>query len=169
MPNNFTGIGFLHAILPNAKVIDARRHPLDSCLGSFKQLFARGQIFTYDLYDLAHCYIQYMRLINHWNEVLPGKVLTVHYEDVVGDLEGQARRIAAHCGLEWEDRMLRYHETERAVKTASSEQVRQPIYSGSVNLWRRYEDELDELIDYLEPVLRELPQDQRPKSLLNQP
>ncbi len=167
MPNNFTGIGFLQAILPNARVIDARRHPLDSCLGSFKQLFARGQIFTYDLYDLAHCYIQYMRLIDHWNDVLPGKVLTVHYEDVVSDLEQQARRIAAHCGLGWEDGMLRYHETERAVKTASSEQVRQPIYSGSVNLWRRYEGELGELIDYLEPVLRKLPQDQRPKSLLN--
>ena len=167
MPNNFTGIGFLHAILPNAKVIDARRHPLDSCLGSFKQLFARGQIFTYDLYDLAHCYTQYLRLIDHWSEVLPGKVLTVHYEDVVADLEGQARRIAAHCGLDWEDRMLRYHETERAVKTASSEQVRQPIYSGSVNLWRRYEDELAELIDYLEPVLLTLPEDQQPKSLLN--
>ena len=167
MPNNFTGIGFLQAILPNAKVIDARRHPLDSCLGSFKQLFARGQIFTYDLYDLAHCYIQYMRLMDHWNEVLPGKVLTVHYEDVVSDLDRQARRIAAHCGLEWEEQMLRYHETERAVKTASSEQVRQPIYAGSVNLWRRYEDELDELIDYLEPVLLRLPQDQRPASLLN--
>ena len=167
MPNNFTGIGFLQAILPNAKVIDARRHPLDSCLGSFKQLFARGQIFTYDLYDLAHCYIQYMRLIDHWNEALPGKLLTVHYEDVVSDLEQQARRIAAHCGLGWEDGMLRYHETERAVKTASSEQVRQPIYSGSVNLWRRYEDELGELIDYLEPVLLKLPADQRPKTLLN--
>ena len=166
MPNNFTGIGFLHAILPNAKVIDARRHPLDSCLGSFKQLFAKGQIFTYDLYDLAHCYIQYIRMIDHWNEVLPGKVLTVHYEEVVSDLEGQARRIAAHCGLEWEDAMLRYHETERAVKTASSEQVRQPIYSGSLNLWRRYEDELDELIDYLKPVLLELPEDQQPNSLL---
>ena len=167
MPNNFTGIGFLHAILPNAKVIDARRHPLDSCLGSFKQLFARGQPFTYDLYELAHYYTQYMRLMDHWNKVLPGKVLTVHYEDVVGGLERQARRIADHCGIEWEDRMLRYHETERAVKTASSEQVRQPIYSGSVNLWRRYEDELSELIDYLEPVLLELPQDQQPKSLLN--
>ena len=166
MPNNFTGIGFLHAILPNAKVIDARRHPLDSCLGSFKQLFAKGQIFTYDLYDLAHCYIQYIRMIDHWNEVLPGKVLTVHYEEVVSDLEGQARRIAAHCGLEWEDAMLRYHETERAVKTASSEQVRQPIYSDSLNLWRRYEDELDELIDYLKPVLLELPEDQQPNSLL---
>ena len=169
MPNNFTGIGFLHAILPNAKVIDARRHPLDSCLGSFKQLFARGQIFTYDLYDLAHCYIQYIRLMDHWNAVLPGKVLTVHYEDVVGDLERQARRIAAHCGLEWEAGMLRYHETERAVKTASSEQVRQPIYSGSVNLWRRYEDQLAELIDYLEPVLLELPEEQRPASFLNTP
>ena len=167
MPNNFTGIGFLHAILPNARVIDARRHPLDSCLGSFKQLFARGQIFTYDLYDLAHCYIQYTRLMDHWNQVLPGKVLTVHYEDVVRDLEGQARRIAAHCGLEWEAKMLRYHETERAVKTASSEQVRRPIYSGSVNLWRRYEDELSELIDYLEPVLLKLPPDQRPKSLVD--
>ena len=166
MPNNFTGIGFLHAILPNAKVIDARRHPLDSCLGSFKQLFARGQIFTYDLYDLAHCYIQYMRMMDHWAEVLPDKVLTVHYEDVVGDLEKQAIRIAAHCGLEWEERMLRYHETERAVKTASSEQVRQPIYSASVNLWRRYESELDELIDYLEPVLLDLPEEHRPKSLL---
>ena len=167
MPNNFTGIGFLHAILPNAKVIDARRHPLDSCLGSYKQLFARGQIFTYDLYDLAHCYIQYMRMIDHWNEVLPGKVLTVHYEDVVADLETQAKRIAEHCGLPWEEQMLRYHETERAVKTASSEQVRQPIYSGSLNLWRRYEDDLAELIDYLQPVLANLPEAQRPKSLLN--
>ena len=167
MPNNFTGVGFLHAILPNAKVIDARRHPLDSSLGCFKQLFARGQVFTYDLYDLAHYYIQYMRMMDHWAEVLPGKVLTVHYEEVVDHLETQARRIAGHCGLEWEEKMLRYHETEREVKTASSEQVRQPIYSDSVNLWRRYEDDLDELIDYLEPVLRDLPEEQRPKSLLN--
>ena len=162
MPNNFTGIGFLHTILPNAKVIDARRHPLDSCLGCFKQLFARGQVFTYDLYDLAHYYSEYLRMMHHWAEVLPGKVLTVQYEDVVVDLEVQARRIAEHCGLAWEDRMLRYHETERAVKTASSEQVRQPIYSGSVNLWRRYEDHLGELIDYLEPVLLTLPEEQRP-------
>ena len=162
MPNNFTGIGFLHTILPNAKVIDARRHPLDSCLGCFKQLFARGQVFTYDLYDLAHYYAEYLRMMHHWAEVLPGKALTVQYEDVVVDLEVQARRIAEHCGLAWEERMLRFHETERAVKTASSEQVRQPIYSGSVNLWRRYEDHLGELIDYLEPVLLTLPEEQRP-------
>ncbi|MEM8500229.1 MAG: sulfotransferase [Pseudomonadota bacterium] len=167
MPNNFTGIGYLHSILPNAKVIDARRHPLDSCLGAYKQLFARGQVFSYDLYDLAHYYIQYVQIMDHWAEVLPGKVLTVHYEDVVNDLETQAKAIAAHCGLEWQDQMLRYHETERAVKTASSEQVRQPIYRGSVNLWRNYEDELAELIDYLEPVLLNLPEEQRPKSLLS--
>ncbi|MEM7503994.1 MAG: sulfotransferase [Pseudomonadota bacterium] len=165
MPNNFVAIGFLQAILPNAKVIDARRHPLDSCLGTFKQLFARGQVFSYDLFDLAHYYTQYMRMMDHWTEVLPGKVLTVHYEEVVDDLEGQARRIAEHCGLDWEDQMLRYHETERAVKTASSEQVRQPIYRGSVNLWRNYEEHLAELVDYLEPVLSRLPKDQQPKSL----
>ncbi|MEM7280133.1 MAG: sulfotransferase [Pseudomonadota bacterium] len=162
MPNNFIGIGFLHTVLPNAKVIDARRHPLDSCLGSFKQLFARGQVFTYDLYDLAHYYIEYIRVMDHWNQTLPGKVLTVNYEDVVTDLEGQAKRIAQHCGLDWEDQMLRFHETERAVKTASSEQVRQPIYKGSVNLWRNYESQLEELIDYLEPVLMKLPEDQKP-------
>jgi tetratricopeptide (TPR) repeat protein len=165
MPNNFTGIGFLHAILPNAKVIDARRHPLDSCLGTFKQLFARGQVFSYDLYELAHYYMQYARLMKHWNEVLPGKVLTVHYEDVVDDLETQARRIAAHCGLPWEDGMLRFHENRRAVKTASSEQVRRPIYADAVHLWRRYEDCLDELVDYLEPVLVGLPEELRPRSL----
>ncbi|MEO0907581.1 MAG: sulfotransferase [Pseudomonadota bacterium] len=165
LPNNFTGIGFLHSILPNAKVIDARRHPLDSCLGSYKQLFAKGQPFSYDLYDLAHYYIQYVRIMEHWDSVLPGKVLRVQYEDVVSDLDSQARRIAAHCGLDWEDAMLRFHETKRAVKTASSEQVRQPIYSGSVNLWRHYEDDLAELIDFLEPVLMDMPAEARPKIL----
>ena len=167
MPNNFPSIGFLQTILPNAKVIDARRHPLDSCLGTFKQLFARGQVFSYDLYELAHYYIQYVRMMDHWEKVLPGKVLTVQYEDVVEDLETQAKHIAAHCGLEWDDRMLRFHETKRAVKTASSEQVRQPIYKGSVNLWRHYEDSLEELIDYLEPVLLELPKEQQPVSLID--
>ncbi|MEM9758811.1 MAG: sulfotransferase [Pseudomonadota bacterium] len=165
MPNNFTAIGFLHTILPNAKVIDARRHPLDSCLGTFKQLFASGQVFSYDLYDLAHYYTQYMRMMDHWNAVLPGKVLTCHYEDTVADLRTQARAIAAHCGLPWEESMLEFHANTRAVRTASSEQVRQPIYSSSVALWRRYEDQLEELIDYLEPVLRRLPEGQRPDSL----
>jgi len=165
MPNNFTAIGFLHAILPQAKVIDARRHPLDSCLGTFKQLFANGQLFSYDLYDLAHYYTQYMRMMDHWAEVLPGKVLTCHYEETVGDLEAQARAIAHHCGLPWEGQMLEFHANKRAVRTASSEQVRRPIYSSSVGLWRRYEDQLQELIEYLEPVLMRLPEDQRPASL----
>ncbi|MEM0954870.1 MAG: sulfotransferase [Pseudomonadota bacterium] len=165
MPNNFTGIGFLHTILPNAKVIDARRHPLDSCLGTFKQLFASGQVFSYDLYDLAHYYSQYMRMIDHWNDVLPGKVLTCHYEDTVADLETQAKAIASHCGLPWEEEMLSFHENTRAVRTASSEQVRQPIYSSSVALWRRYEDQLEELIEYLEPVLMRLPEADRPEAL----
>lgn len=167
MPNNFTAIGFLHTILPNAKVIDARRHPLDSCLGTFKQLFARGQVFSYDFYDLAHYYTEYVRMMNHWHRVLPGKVLTVNYENVVADLETQVKRVAEHCGLAAEERMLRYHESKRAVKTASSEQVRQPIYADSVYLWRRFEDSLDELIDYLEPVLVDLPIEQQPLSLMN--
>ena len=128
-------------------------------------MFARGQVFSYDLYDLAHYYMQYVRMIDHWNTVLPGKVLTVNYEDVVNDLETESRRIAGHCGLGWEDQMLRFHENKRAVKTASSEQVRQPIYKGSVNLWRRYEDQLGELIDYLKPVLMKLPEEQRPQVL----
>ncbi len=165
LPNNFTGIGFLQAILPNAKIIDARRHPLDSCLGTFKQLFARGQPFSYDFYDLAHYYGQYDRLMKHWDKVLPGKILRVNYEQVVGDLETQAKRLIAHCGLAWEDQILRFHETKRAVKTASSEQVRQPIYKGSVHLWRHYEEDLSELIDFLEPVLMGLPEADRPCSL----
>ncbi len=168
MPNNFPAIGFLHAVLPNAKVIDARRHPLDSCFGTFKQLFAKGQVFSYDLFDLAHYYNQYQRMIDHWDDVLPGKVLQMNYEDVVADLEGQARRMLDHCGLEWEDQVLRYYETKRAVKTASSEQVRQPIYRGSLNFWRNYEEQLQPLIEYLEPNLMRLPESKRPKSLLQQ-
>ena len=127
-----------------------------------------ARIFSYDLYDIAHYYTQYIRLMDHWEDVLPGRVLTVRYEDVVDDLESQARRIAEYCGLDWEDQMLRFHETERAVQTASSDQVRQPIYKESVNAWRHYEDDLEELIDYLEPVLRNLPESQQPQSLVAQ-
>lgn len=164
MPNNFPHIGFLHLILPNAKVIDARRHPLDSCFGAFKQLFAKGQPFSYDLFDLGQYYNCYIRLMEHWDRVLPGKVLRVQYEDNVADHETQARRMIEHCGLEWEDQVLRFYETERAVKTASSEQVRQPIYNKSVNSWKRYETELAELILLLEDVLEKLPDHlERPK------
>ena len=164
-PNNFVHVGLLHLVLPNAKIIDARRHPLDSCLGSYKQLFAQGQPFSYDLVELGEYYLEYDRLMKHWHEVLPGNVLDVHYEQVVADLEGQVRRILDHCGLPWEDACLRFHETDRAVKSASSEQVRQPIYSTSVNAWRNYERHLGPLIEVLKPILAEMPDCERPGSL----
>ena len=167
-PNNFVHVGLLHLILPNAKIINARRHPLDSCFGSYKQLFAAGQPFTYDLVELGEYYLQYQRLMDHWHEVLPGKVLDVHYEDVVADLEGQVRRVLDHCGLAFESSCLRFHETERSVKSASSEQVRKPIYSSSVNLWRRYETHLGPLIETLALLLATLPEADRPAGLPGQ-
>ena len=115
--------------------------------------------------ELGEYYLQYQRLMDHWHEVLPGRVLDVQYEEVVADLEGQVRRILEYCELPWEDACLRFHETERAVKSASSEQVRQPIYSTSLHTWRRYEVHLEPLIEVLEPLLMELPQDQRPVCL----
>ena len=157
LPNNFPFIGLLHLILPNAKVINARRHPLDTCVGAYKQLFARGQHFTYDMEELAHYYQCYERLVAHWHSVLPGKVLDVHYEDTVADLEGQVRRILAHCGLPFEERCLRFHETRRAVKTASSEQVRQPIYTSALGMWRNYEAHVGLWIDALAEVIERLP------------
>jgi tetratricopeptide (TPR) repeat protein len=164
-PNNHVHVGFLHLILPNAKIINARRHPLDSCFGSYKQLFAEGQPFSYDLVELGEHYLQYQRLMDHWHEVLPGKVLDVQYEEVVADLEGQVRRILEYCELEWEETCLRFHETSRPVKSASSEQVRQPIYSGAVNTWRHYEPHLGDLIEVLEPLLAKLPESDRPTRL----
>jgi len=162
MPNNFSSIGFLQLILPNAKVIDARRHPLDSCLGSYKQLFFKGQSFTYEQFELGHYYLQYRRIMEHWKEVLPGKVLDVHYEQMVGDQEAQTRRLLEYCGLPWEDQCLRFYETERAINTASSEQVRQPIYTKAVNFWRNYEPHLGELIQTLEPLLKTMPKEDQP-------
>jgi tetratricopeptide (TPR) repeat protein len=169
MPNNFSSIGFLHLILPNAKVIDARRHPLDSCLGSYKQLFFKGQSFTYEQFELGHYYLEYRRIMDHWNAVLPGKVLDVHYEQMVLDQENQTRRLLEHCGLPWEDQCLRFYETERAINTASSEQVRQPIYTKALNFWRNYEPHLGELIEILEPLLRELPEADQPEALKSSP
>jgi len=157
MPNNFPNIGLLHLLLPNAKIIDARRHPLDACLGNYRQLYAKGQNFSYDLTEIGEFFLQYQRLMDHWHEVLPGRVLTVQYEEVVGDFENQVRRIIDYCGLPWEDTCLRFFETERPVRTASSEQVRQPIYSDSIHYWKRYEDKLGELIEVLQPVLPRYP------------
>lgn len=155
-PNNFVFAGLIHMAMPNAKIINARRHPLDSCFGSYKQLFASGQPFTYDFVELGEYYLQYQRVMDHWHTVVPGRVLDVHYEQVVNDLEGEVRRILDFCYLPFEENCLRFHETERAVKTASSEQVRQPIYSTSVNLWRNYEAHLDPLAQVLQPLLKEM-------------
>lgn len=154
-PNNFVYAGILRLAIPNAKIINARRHPLDSCFGSFKQLFASGQPFTYDMTELAEYYLQYQRLMDHWHATLPGFILDVDYEEVVADLDGQVARILDYCGLPFEEQCLRFHETERAVKTASSEQVRRPIYSSSVNLWRKYEAHIAELVHILEPLLQQ--------------
>ena len=155
-PNNFMFAGFIKIAIPNARIIDARRHPLDSCFGSYKQLFASGQPFTYDLVELGEYYLQYRRLVDHWHKVAPGYILDVQYESVVADLETEVRRILEFCELPFEEACLRFHETERAVKTASSEQVRRPIYSSSVNLWRNYEKHLETLVHILEPSLQNL-------------
>jgi len=155
MPNNFPSVGFIHSILPNAKIIDARRHPMDACVGNLRQLYARGQTFSYDQSDIGEYYLQYLRMMQHWDAMLPGKVLRVQYEDVVATLETQVRRILDFLELPWEDNCLRFHATERAVRTASSEQVRQPIYDSSVGFWRHYAPHLGELREILAPVLGE--------------
>ena len=154
MPNNFRYIGLIHLILPNAKIIDARRHPMACGFSGYKQLFAEGQEFTYDLTDLGQYYRDYVELMDHWDRVLPGKVLRVQYEEVVGDLETQVRRILDHCGLEFEPGCLSFHRTERAVRTPSSEQVRQPIFKSGLDYWRNYEP-------WLAPLKRSLGEDVR--------
>jgi len=161
LPNNFSHIGFAHLILPHAKIINARRHPLDSILGSYKQLFGKGQHFTYDMVELALYYRQYHELMRHWHRVLPGKVLDVHYEETVGDLESQVRRILEHCGLPFEDACLRFHESTRAVRTASSEQVRQPLYTRALGTWRRYAKHLQPWQEELADIIAELPESVR--------
>ena len=145
MPNNFRHIGFIKLILPRAKIIDARREPLACCFSGFKQLFAEGQEFTYSLEDLGSYYRGYVQLMDHWHSVLPGEVLTVQHEAVVADLEGQVRRLLDFCGLDFEESCLHYFETERAIRTPSSEQVRQPIFADSLEQWRHYEPWLDPL------------------------
>jgi tetratricopeptide (TPR) repeat protein len=139
MPNNFRHIGLLHLMLPNAKIIDARREPMACCFGNLKQLFAQGQEFTYSVDDIARYYRTYLEVMRHWDTVLPGLVLRVHHEDVVDDLEGSVRRILDFCGLDFEAGCVEFHKTERSVRTASSEQVRQPIYREGLDQWRNYE------------------------------
>lgn len=149
MPNNFRHIGLIHLILPNAKIIDARRAPMDCCFSGFKQLFAEGQEFTYGLHEIGRYYADYVDLMDHWDEVLPGKVLRVQHEDVLDDIEGQTRRMLDYLGLPFEEQCLAFHETERAVRTASSEQVREPINRKGQGAWKPYEQWLDPLKEAL--------------------
>ncbi len=158
LPNNFSLVGFVELILPNATIINARRHPIDCCLGNYKQLWGKGQHFTYDSFELAEYYKEYHKIMTHWHRVLPGKVLDVHYEELVTDFEGQVRRILEHCGLPFEEQCLRYYETDRAIRTASSEQVRQPIYTAAIGRWRRYGEHLGVWIEELSPIIDELPE-----------
>jgi len=139
MPNNFRHIGLIHLMLPNAIIIDARREPLACCVSNFKQLFAGGQEFSYGIETIARYYRTYLELMRHWEKVLPGKVLRVQYEDLVGDLEGQVQRILEFCGLQFEPACLQFHKTERSVSTASSEQVRQPLSRAGLDQWQHYE------------------------------
>ncbi len=156
MPNNFAHAGFIHLILPNAKIIDARRHPLGCCFSGFKQHFARGQAFSYDLTDIGRYYADYVELMAHFDTVLPGRVHRVIYEAMIEDPEREIRALLDHCGLPFEDACLTPHKTERAVRTASSEQVRRPI-KDAVEHWQKFESHLPPLKQALGPVLDAYP------------
>jgi hypothetical protein len=138
MTGNFSLAGIIHAALPNATIIHTVRDPVDTCISCFSKLFGKGELsYAYNLAELGRYYRHYQELMAHWNRALPpGRILDVRYEDVVNDLEGQARRIIAHCGLEWDARCVAFHKTERPVRTASATQVRQPIYKSGIGRWR---------------------------------
>jgi tetratricopeptide (TPR) repeat protein len=157
MPNNWVYVGLIHLILPNAKIIDARRHPMGCCFSGFKQHFARGQSFSYDLDDIGRYYHDYVELMAHFDKVLPGRVHHVFYEAMIEDTEAQVRRLLDYCGLPFEESCLRFYENERAVRTASSEQVRRPIFREGLDQWRHYEPWLDPLKRALGPVLAAYP------------
>lgn len=152
LPNNFLHIGLIHLSLPNARIIDARRHPMAACFSGFKQHFARGQAFSYGLDDIGRYYRDYVGLMAHIDTVLPGRVHRVAYERLVADTEGEIRRLLDYCGLPFDEACLRFHETERSVRTASAEQVRSPIYTSGLDQWRRFESWLGPLRDALGPA-----------------
>jgi tetratricopeptide (TPR) repeat protein len=157
MPNNFAHVGLIQLILPNAKIIDARRHPIGCCFSGFKQHFARGQGFTYDLTDLGRYYSDYVALMHHFDAVLPGRVHRVIYESMVADPETEVRRLLDYCGLPFEEGCLRFYENDRAVRTASSEQVRRPIFTDGVDQWRKFEPWLGALKEALGSTLDAYP------------
>jgi tetratricopeptide (TPR) repeat protein len=158
LPNNWAHTGLIHLILPHAKIIDARRHPLGCCFSAYKQHFARGQTFTYSLDDLGRYYRDYVELMAHFDAVLPGRVHRVIYEQMVADTEAEVHRLLEYCGLPFDERCLRFYENERAVRTASSEQVRRPIYREGVDHWRNFEPWLEPLKSALGDVLHAYPQ-----------
>jgi len=158
LPNNWMFVPFIHMILPNARIIDARRHPLGCCFSNFRQHFARGQDYTYDLRDLGHFYADYVRLMAHVDAVLPGRVHRVIYERMVDDAESEIRSLLKYCGLPFEPQCLEFHKTERAVRTPSSEQVRQPIYRQATEEWQRYDKHLGPLEEALGEVLDAYPE-----------
>jgi tetratricopeptide (TPR) repeat protein len=153
MPNNFRHIGLIHLILPNARIIDARRDAMSCCFSNLKQLFAQGQEFTYGIEDIARYYRTYIELMDHWDAVLPGRVLRVQHEDVVDNLEGSVQRILDYCGLPFEAACIEFHKTKRSVRTPSSEQVRLPIFRDGLDQWKKYEPYLDPLREVLGPEL----------------
>jgi len=155
MPNNFRHIGLIHLILPNAKIIDARRHPMGGCFSGYKQLFANGQTFTYGLEDIGKYYRDYVRLMDHWDAVLPGRVHRVSYEEMVTDTDTQIRALLDYCGLDFEEQCLRFYETDRAIRTPSSEQVRKPIYKDGLEQWRHFESHLGPLKEALGSEVRQ--------------
>ena len=150
LPLNFLYVGLIHLALPNAKIINLRRHPLDTCYAVYKQLFVDAYPFSYDLAELGRYYAAYARLMRHWNQVLPGVVHTVEYESLVENFDDEVRRLLAYCGLEFEESCLRFHENTTASTTASTVQVRQPVYRSSVGKWRRFKDQLATLVATLE-------------------
>src|SRR5215475_1854052 len=153
MPKNFRHIGLIHLMLPNAKIIDARREPMACCLSNLKQLFASGQEFTYRIEDIARYYRSYLELMRHWHSVLPGRVLQVCYDDLVEDLEGNVRQLLGFCGVKFEPACLQFYKRTGSIATASSEQVRQPIFRRGLFQWRKYEPWLGTLKEHLGDAL----------------
>ena len=152
MPNNFRHLGLIHLILPNSRIIDARRDAVACCFSNYKQLFASGQQFTYSIEDIARYYRMYVELMAHWDDALPGRILRIQHEDVVDDLEGNVQRLLEFCELEFEPGCVEFYKTERTVHSASSEQVRRPIYREGIDQWRNYERWLGPLKEALGPL-----------------
>jgi hypothetical protein len=157
MPNNFAHAALIHLMLPNARIIDVRRHPLASCLANFKQHFVLGQLFTYSLDSMARYYRDYVQLMAHLDTVLPGRIHRIHYEHLVADTAGTVRRLLEHCGLSFEDNCLQFHQNERVVRTPSSEQVRQPVFRDALDQWHHYRPWLEPAAALLGEVLETYP------------